>query len=58
VIDKFAEAGLVFTYAEVMDMPLRRLWQHWRVASHRLNDVPLSNPSDLLAVEHLAKGGA
>jgi hypothetical protein len=57
IVDAFAAAGLPFTYAEVMDMPLRRLWQHWRVAMRRLHGVALTNPSDLLAVEHLAHHG-
>lgn len=53
-LDKFAEAGLPFTYDEVMDMPMRRLWQHWRLAVRRVNDVKLTNPSDEVAVAHLA----
>jgi len=55
IVDSFAAAGLPFTYDEIMDMPLRRLWQHWRVAMRRTHGVSLSNPSDELAVEHLAK---
>lgn len=55
IVDKFAETGLTFTYHEIMDMPLRRLWQHWRVAVGRINDAKLTNPSDQVAVEYLAK---
>ena len=55
VVDKFAEAGLPFSYDEILDMPLRRLWQFWRVALRRLHDATLTNPSDLLAVNHLAE---
>ncbi len=54
VVDKFSEAGLPFTYDEIMDMPLRRLWQHWRIASRRIHDVKLTNPSDEVAVNHIA----
>ena len=54
VIDLFADAGLPLTVAEIMDMPLARLWQHWRVAARRVKDIPLTNPSDQLAVEHIA----
>lgn len=55
IVDKFAEAGLPFTYDQILDMPLRRLWQHWRIAAHRINEVTLTNPSDDLATKHLAR---
>lgn len=55
IVDSFAAAGLPFTYDEIMDMPLRRLWQHWRVAMRRTHGIALVNQSDDLAVEHLAK---
>jgi len=55
IVDKFAAAGLPFTYNEILNMPLRRLWQHWRLAVKRLHDMPISNPSDELAVDYLAK---
>lgn len=58
LVDLFAEAGLGFTYDEIMDMPLKRLWQHWRLAAARTHDVKLTNPSDELAVERAAKGAA
>lgn len=54
IVDKFAEAGLPFTYDQIMDMPLRRLWQHWRVAVKRVNDTTLTNPSDDLATKVIA----
>lgn len=57
IVDAFAGAGLPFTYDEIMDMPMRRLWQHWRVAMRRVHGVTLTNPSDQLAVEHLAHHG-
>lgn len=55
VVDLFAEAGLPFTYTEIMDMPLARLWQHWRIAARRVKDTALTNPSDDLATKHLAE---
>ena len=54
VVDLFAEAGLPFTYTEIMDMPLARLWQHWRIAARRVKDLPLTNPSDDLATKVIA----
>lgn len=54
VVDRFAEAGLPFTYEQILDMPLRRLWQHLRVASKRVHDATLTNPSDDLATKKLA----
>lgn len=54
IVDKFAEAGLPFTYDQILDMPLRRLWQHWRIASARIDGASLNNPSDEIAVKHLA----
>ena len=54
IVDKFAEAGLPFTYEEIMTMPLRRLWQHWRVAARRLHEITLTNPSDDLATKVIA----
>ena len=58
LVDLFAAAGLKFTYDEILDMPLKRLWQHWRLAAHRVYDKKLTNPSDEIAVEHIAKGAA
>ncbi len=55
IFDKFGEAGLTFTADEVLDMPLKRLWQHYRIAIARLNDAKLQNPSDAIAAEHVAK---
>lgn len=56
IVDKFAAAGLPFTYDQIMDMPLRRLWQHWRVAVRRVDEITLTNPSDDLATKVLAGG--
>lgn len=54
IVDRFAEAGLPFTYDQIMDMPLRRLWQFWRISAKRINGVSLTNPSDEIATNHLA----
>lgn len=54
IVDKFASAGLTFTYDEIMDMPLKRLWQHWRIAVRRVDEVTLTNPSDDLATKVIA----
>jgi hypothetical protein len=54
IVDRFAEAGLPFSYDQIMDMPLRRLWQHWRVAAKRMTGAHLTNPSDDLATKVIA----
>lgn len=51
LIDLFAEAGNSFHPDEILDMPLARLWQHWRIAASRVRGLKLTNPSDSLAVE-------
>lgn len=55
VFDLFGEAGLTYTPDQILDMPLKRLWQHLRVASARMNGTKLTNPSDELAVNHITK---
>ncbi len=55
IFDRFAEAGFQFGYDEVMEMPLKRLWQYLRIANRRLAGVTLTNPSDQIAVDFLAK---
>lgn len=58
IVDLFSEAGMTFSYTEIMDMPLARLWQFYRIAAKRINGATLTNPSDEIAVNHLAKGAA
>ena len=58
IIDLFAEAGLTFGYSEIMDMPLARLWQMHRIASRRIWQIKLTNPSDEIAVAHLSRATA
>ncbi len=55
IIDRFAEAGLTFTESEIMAMPLRRLWQHWRLASQRVSGFKPQNPSDQIRVDYVEK---
>lgn len=54
IVDRFGEAGLLFTQDEILDMPLARLWQYWRLATRRLSGGALTNPSDDLATQYLA----
>lgn len=55
ILDKFGEAGLTYTADQILDMPIKRLWQHYRVATARINDAKLTNPSDDIAVAHIAR---
>lgn len=55
IFDRFAEAGFSFSYDEIMNMPLKRLWQYLRIANRRLGAGSLTNPSDQIAVDYLAK---
>jgi hypothetical protein len=54
IVDKFSEARLPFSYDQILDMPLRRLWQHWRVAVRRVNEVAVTNPSDTIRANYVA----
>ncbi len=54
IIDLFAQANLPFLFSEIMDMPLKRLWQHYRIASRRVNEIKLTNPSDEISVRHIS----
>lgn len=54
IVDKLGAAGLPFAYDEIMDMPLRRLWQHWRIAVRRIDEATLTNPSDEVATNYIA----
>lgn len=58
LVDLFGAAGLPFSYDEIMDMPLKRLWQHWRLAANRMYGVKLTNPSDEVATGYLSTGRA
>jgi len=57
VFDMMAAGGYGYTQDEIIDMPLRRLWQLMRLASRRLYGSAIGNPSDDLAVQHIAKMG-
>lgn len=54
VMDLCAAAGYSFTVDQVMDIPLVRLWQILRLGKHRIDGVPLTNPSDKIATDYLA----
>lgn len=58
LLDVFAAANYHFTYSDILDMPLKRLWQHYRLAVNRVYEAPLANPSDVIAVEHIGKVAA
>jgi len=56
IIDLLAAAGYPWSRDEVLDTPLKILWQQCRAAVKRLNpDAPAPNPSDLLRVEAVAR---
>lgn len=56
IIDLFAAAGYPWTRDEILDTPLKQIWQLTRQAVQRLNpDASAPNPSDYLKVEHIAR---
>jgi hypothetical protein len=55
VFDALAAGGYGMTQDEVLDMPLVRLWQIVRLVQRRVFEQPLTNPSDRLATDFLAK---
>jgi hypothetical protein len=56
VVDSLYAAGHPLSEAQIMDMPLARVFQYLRVARKRLYpESALVNPSDKLAVDHIAK---
>lgn len=55
VLDLLAAGGHRCTPDEVLDLPLTRLWQLVRLVRRRVFDDKITNRSDQLAVEHLAK---
>lgn len=55
VIDMLGAAGSVLTRAEILATPLAQLWQLYRLAAARVNESPLTNPSDAWATRELEK---
>lgn len=53
VADMFARAGYAWSLDDVLDLPLRRLWQFTRVI-HQREGRTLPNRSTVLAVKHVA----
>lgn len=55
LIDDFYAAGYPFSTEDVLNMPMARLWQFWRLAIKRVHEEDtLGNPSDKIEMEHLA----
>ena len=55
IMDLFASGGYTLTDDQILDMPLTRMWQLIRLINSRVHGADLTNPSDALACEHLAK---
>lgn len=56
IIDTLNGCGVRMDAEQIMEMPLKRLWQHWRVAVKRENPAyGLTNPSDDVFVKGLNK---
>lgn len=55
IMDLFASGGYTLTDDQILDMPLVRMWQLIRLINSRVHGSDLSNPSDAVACEHLAK---
>lgn len=54
VIDLFAGAGYPWSKDDILDTPLKQLWQLSRVAIKRINpEASAPNPSDILKVEEI-----
>lgn len=56
ILDVFAAGGYSWTRDEILDTPLKQIWQLCRLTIKRLNpDSPCPNPSDILKVEAVHK---
>lgn len=53
VADMFARAGYSFTLDQIMDMPMRQLWQFTRII-HKREGITLPNHSSILAADYVA----
>lgn len=59
IVDHFYAAGYPWTEADILDMPVKRLWQYVRVSGKRLDpQSPLVNPSDRIANAFIAQRNA
>lgn len=54
VVDLFAAGGYSMSEAEIMDLPLDRLWQYGRLITQRLGGS-VHNPSDKLKADYMEK---
>lgn len=57
IADALAAGGYAYPLETVLDLPLVRLWQLLRLVQRRVFGQPVTNPSDQLACDHLAKQG-
>ena len=56
VIDVMAAAGYAWSKDDILDTPLKQVWQICRLAIKRLNpEAAVPNPSDILKVEEVAR---
>lgn len=53
--DTLAAANMFEGMDKILDMPLTQLWQLVRLATRRVYGIPLTNESDKIACEHLAR---
>lgn len=51
IVCLFAEGGMTHTVAQIMDMPLKQLWQYVRILQRRLYGTPMTNPSDAVFLD-------
>jgi hypothetical protein len=55
IVTLFAAGGMTQTVREIMEMPLKTLWQYVRLLQHRVYGMPLSNPSDVVFLDGLER---
>lgn len=58
ILDAFASGGYTYTFDQIANMPLVQLWQLLRLIHARLCGGVISNPSDKIACDYLAKQSA
>jgi hypothetical protein len=55
IVTLFAAGGMTQSVQEIMEMPLKTLWQYVRLLQNRVYGMPLSNPSDEVFVAGLSQ---
>lgn len=59
LIDQLCAAGYSWSEREILDMPIKRLWQYLRISMKRLDPkAPITNRSDKLANDYIAQRNA